>query len=120
MDIDGNWFGGSGVYIKDWDPDVRPRPASDLVSKIGVSNNPTVGSTDRALWTLGVVLPVYIFVAGLTVGVLHVVKKKRGGETIVPVWALGLGKRVRERRSGAREGREIRLENMNGNGRSEV
>lgn len=57
---------------------------------------------------------------GIDGGVLHAVKKKRGGETIVPVWALGLWKRVGERRSGPKEGRETELKNKNGNGRSEV
>ncbi|KAL9025627.1 MAG: hypothetical protein Q9180_007633 [Flavoplaca navasiana] len=113
MDISGNWFSGPGIHLQDWDPGFRVCPPPTPFDKISIWYNPTVSHTDRTLWLLGILFPCYVAIAGVGATAIWLQRRKVRGEKMMPAWVLGLWRRMRERRkSGAKEGREIRMENV--------
>lgn len=109
----GQWFDVDGKFR----PDLAPTYLSLL-------ENPTVSKEDKAWWVLGLMFPPVIGGAVLlTLFWYYLGVKRRDGLPLTPLWVLGLWKKMKERKGfrGAKEGREIRMEDLNGGaGRSEV
>ncbi|KAI4259562.1 MAG: hypothetical protein L6R42_004520 [Xanthoria sp. 1 TBL-2021] len=109
----GQWFDVDGKFRPDLAPIYR-----------SLIDNPTVSKEDKAWWVLGLMFP-YAISGALLVALLWGYRRvqKRNGLPLTPLWVLGLWKKMKERKGfrGAKEGREIRMENLNGGaGRSEV
>ncbi|KAL8877368.1 MAG: hypothetical protein Q9198_004604, partial [Flavoplaca austrocitrina] len=116
MDISGNWFSGPGIQLQDWDPGFRICPPPTPSDKLSIWSNPTVSRTDRTVWLLGILFPSSVAIAGIGALAIFLRRRKVRGESMMPAWVLGLWMRMRERRkSGAKEGREIRMENVGAN-----